>query len=538
MAKRKPSKAKKDAKQAEAPKPAVSPEAMAEYQRIYQEAVAAAAKNRKALQGSDEVKKAAEEGRKSGAIIGELHECHLIVDRLKDNPATVSMTYIRDLMIEYKVEGISKRDLDLLKKHHMHFPHSTKVKRFYPTNFSSFGDAYIRRGGRKIPLQKDGRDDPTLIMRDGDVVCTGKDSYVELSEGLPYKPKRWENLEYRTGIMLFPGSEARLSLDTKTTEPEPYSGDGMAHPASTVAEAVSRIELLKGIFKIDIVREKADVNHLIRMPPGYPKIEFRPGMSAAAGVYDDVIDKLKSGKMRTGASKEVMEQIIAKYSKAKQRAQASVSVTDRINSYVELCDDGSFVVFGGNQVRHVGVGKESGRIMKEVMTGKVRIEVGNPKRAMMGNPAKITVTPGGLYETNCWANPDPRVEMITKKEAALRNYRLALSMKADLKKREEKIARGELKPKYDPNELKEEAKRRLADAEEIGDKELIEMAKQELKTVGSWESSGTFRQLDAAAEFNVMKQAETIEKYERESKPILAAPLPPYNSPAKSDEML
>jgi len=502
----------------------MSEEFMKSWQKTYQEASAAAAKGRKEIQSSDEVKKAREEGRKAGEITAGRYECEQIVDKLKLKPAVVSMTYVRDVQTEYKVDGISQKDMELLKKYNMNFPHITKVKTSYPINFRSFGDAYIKRGGSKIPLQKNGKDDPTLIMQDGDIIATGRTSYAfGISDSTTCKPDGWENREYSTDIMLFPESELKVSLKTKIQEPKPSQGDSMVHPATTKTDTISGIELISGLFRIDIMREKRDVNDMVRLPSGYPKIEFRPGMAAAAGIFDDMIDKLKSGKMGAGVKGAVMDQIMAQYMKAKQNIKASTAITDRIYSFIELNNDGSLVLSGGNQIKHISTGKESGRTIKNKM--------------YTGKPIKITATASSLYETDCGKNPDRRVEMIMKKETALISYLSALSTKADLKAREEKIAKGEFKEKYTHEDRMEGPKQALADAEEIGDKELIEMAKGQIKTVEVWEKQGFFQELEELGEKGIRTLTEQSKKLEAESKPILDAPLPPYDPPNAADAL-
>ncbi len=512
----------------------MSEEFMKSWQKTYQEAVEAAAKSRKEFQSSDEVKKAREEGKKAGEITAGVYECEKIVEKLKAKPAVVSMTYIRDVMTEYKVEGISQRDMDLLKKFNMGFPHKTKVKTSYPINFKSLGDAYIKRGGSKIPLQKDGKDDSTLIIENGDVIATGRKSYAfEISDSSTCKPDGWENKEYSTDLMLFPESEMKLFIETKVKEPEPSQGDSMVHPSTTITNTISKVELISGIFKIDITREKRDVNNILRLPSRYPEIEFMPGMAAAAGIYDDVIDKLKAGKMGSGVKGAVMNQMIARYMQAKQNMKKNYALCERIYSFIELNDDGSLVIFGGNQVKHMGTGKESGKTITDLMIGK--------NRMMLEKPTKITVTSSMLYESNCGKNPDRRVEMIMQKATALSNYLSVLSFKAEQKEREEK-ERKEQKPKLSPKEqaaegkrvMIEGAKQGLVTAKEIGDKELIEMEEQILRGAEGLNNEKEFEKMYAIAEEGMRKAREQIEKMERESKPILDAPLPPYSPPAAS----
>jgi len=534
--KKKQSKKEKDNSAESSAKPMqMSKEMMESFQKTYQEALEAVAKSKKGMQESDEVKKAREEGKKAGIIVAELEECNKIIEKLKTKLPVVSMTYVRDVMTEYKVDGISQKDMDLLKKNNMSFPRITKVKHTYPINFKSFGnDTYIKKGGRKISLQKNGKDDPTLIVQDGDIIGTGRNSYTfGISDSSTCKPEGWENREYSTDIMLFPESELKLSIKTKIKEPE-FSEGMNVHPSITITDTISDVELLKGIFKIDISREKRDINNMLHLPSRYPEIEFKSGMSAAAGIYDDVIDKLKAGNIKGGAQAAVMAKLMEQYTKAKQNMKASTAITDRIYTFIELNDDGSLVIFGGNQVKHMGTGKESGKTMKNLM------KTGN--RTAVGKPIKITVTSSRLYETDCGQNLDRRVEMIIKKEVALTNYLNVLNFKAEQKEREEKEMK-EQKPKLSPKEqaaegkrvMIEGAKQGLATAKEIGDKELIEMEEQVLKGAESMNNEKEFEEMDALVGESMRKAREQIDKMERESKPLLDAPLPSYNSPSEAD---
>jgi hypothetical protein len=232
-----------------------------------------------------------------------------------------------------------------------------------------------------------------------------------------------------------------------------------------------------------------------------------------------------------------MEQILAKYTQAKQNIKASTAITDRIYSFIELNNDGSLVIFGGNQIKHMGTGKESGKTIKNLMTGK--------NKTMAGKPIKITVTSSRLYETDCGRNPDMRVDMIIKKEIALVNYRAALSFRADEKASEEQAKKGQGPPKFDAEsqiaERIAEAKKSLAVAEDIGDKELIEMAKSEIKAAQSPANERMtkqeFEEMKILVEESKRKAKEQVEKFERESKPLLDAPLPSYTSPSEADAL-
>jgi ElaB/YqjD/DUF883 family membrane-anchored ribosome-binding protein len=194
--------------------------------------------------------------------------------------------------------------------------------------------------------------------------------------------------------------------------------------------------------------------------------------------------------------------------------KSSPTICDEISAVIELCKDGSIVITRAlNPISHNG--KETKKMMKDI-----------------NKPIKITLAHGKLYETDTSVNPDKRIFSIAKIPIGLTTYIGSIEgikgIKEQLDKQKGKNVQQEAKSLID------DAEEMLKNAKEIGDKELIDMAKTRLETNSKF-ASGKMQEISATEEENLRRTLKIYEKQITELKPIFENEFPAYSTPVTSD---
>lgn len=525
---------------------------------------------------SKEETEAREHGAATAKVLAEREECEKIVEEFKKNPPVVFSKNIGGFSVEYRVEDKYQAKVDQLKKHGFSFIHAVHSTSITPIEFATFGNAYIKRGGRKAFLPASSRELP-FIIKDGDIIGTEKRSFVlELKDEFQDEDNNYWH------IFIFPDSELKIGIDERTTKEDPSYMEPDKVPAAvkknsestTINYSIRSIELLSGLFNLKIKKKNKDINSLVRFAPGFPAVEF----SGSGGLTNEIV-------------KNMMEKAVAKLGApylakiagalAEVKSKSSQRGGDDISAFVELNKDGSVVIFSTtNRVSLLG----SGRMTKKISTD-------------MYNPVKITATKGGLFETDGKNNPDYRVSAIMKMWMAIPQYASYLAKKEepqlgmggkildieDAKKMAEyakalgekdieKAAEEILKNRKEETKTKNSAKEQAPDtegqkreaiemlkfAEESGEEELIEVAKAQVKAAEGGNLFGTRVKEVSGMTLEEFSRAQSLpenenvlltvspqegqrmalefsEKNLEKLRPQVEIDLPPYNRPNSGD---
>jgi hypothetical protein len=483
-----------------------------------------------------EVSEFREKGKNIAKDLEEHEECKKIVEEFKISPPIMESVNINGVSFDFSCKNSSvAKKIELLKKHGFPFLHAIKSTSTYPVNFKTYGKAYLKRGAQKIYLPETSKPpiipdsnigmgggrplDPKnqgIILQDGDVLGTERDGYIY--EFVDTK----QNMDnHNTDIIIFPDSEMRITIQRETTHPEPEFMVPEKVPLAiknatsntVISDSIEGIELIKGIFKISLLRKGKDINKFITLPSKYPQVEFEPASKMIMKQIRQMAENSKKG------SPKVAELLMSQISKS---ASAESGVCDDMACFIELNYDGSLVIFGTpNNVVHKGIGKETKRI--------------DPRK-------KITLTQSALYETDCSKIKDSRVDLIEKKSMAVTSY---ISMMGENKDFEERIKRFE-ESLYKPIDKELQKKQidedmaMLKTAEELGDDSLISMMKQKIKADEAPPTSiaGTMtkEELDELTA-NLQKSKEFYRKYKAMFQRDFEATLPAYNAPSENDKI-
>lgn len=497
---------------------------------------------------ASEIEEAKTKGREIGKNLEEREECEKIVEEFKKNPPIVISKTIAGISVEYRVEDKYQAKVDKLKKYGFSFIQAVHGTYITPLEFAAYGNAYIKRGGRKAFLPAGSKELP-FIIRDGDIIGTEKQSFV-----LELKDEFQDEENNYWHIFIFPGSELKIGVNEKITNAEPayMVPDKVAEvikknsTSTTINYSIRNIELLSGLFNLKIKRKGKDINNLVRFAPGFPTVEF----SGSGGLANEIVkDMMEKAVAQLGAP------YLAKVAGAlaEVKSKSSKRGGDDISAFVELNKGGSVTIFAtSNRVSLPG----SGRMTKKISTD-------------MYNPVKITATKSGLFETDGKTNPDYRVSEIMKLWTSVSSYAGSLTPKEEtqlgmggkrldiedakkmieyakvlgekdiekaaeeiLKNRKEEVkTKNPVKTQVSDMEMqKREAQERLKFAEESGEKELIEVAKAQLKS-----AEGGNQSFGVNNEEAVRKAMEYDEKNIEKCKAQIEANLPPYSNPISSD---
>jgi len=480
---------------------------------------------------SKEIEESREKGKQAGKVFEEIEECKKIVEEFKISPPIMTSIHINGISFGYSCEDKTKaKKIEMLKKHGFTFLSAVKSTSTYPINFKAYGKAYLKRGIQKIylpetsepPIVADsnrgmgsGRAlDPKnqgIILQDGDVLVTERDGYV-----YNFVDTKQNMDNHNTDIIIFPESELRITIKRETTHPEPaFMVPEKVPPAirnassnTVMSDSIEGIELIRGIFKISLLRKGKNINKFITIPSKYPSVEFE----ATSKLITKTIKQMAEDAGKK--DKRIGDILMAQVSKSRS---TNSGICDDMACFIELNSDNSLVIFGTpNNIIHRGTGKETKRI--------------DPRK-------KITLTSSALYETDCSKIKDPRADIIEKKSMSITGYLGLVLQNQDFEEKINKLE-GDISKSPDKGaqeKLIEEDRAMLKNAEEIGDDDLINMMKQKLKTD---EHPRVTPQSEIDEQINNLeKSKEYVKKYRSIFKKDFEARLPPYNSPNENDKV-
>ena len=513
---------------------------------------------KKATEGISKYSKEAEELKERGKFVAkdlaEIEECEKIAEEFKKNPPTLTTKRIGGITVEYYyADKNEQKKIDLLKRHPFPFLSVVHSMSINPIAFSAYGNAYVKRGGRKVILPESSLDLP-LIIRDGDIVGTENKSYV-----LDIKDEEQDEENNYWHIFLFPNSELKISVSEKISNSEPAYMEPDKVPSvikknskSTVyTHKIEKVELLSGLFNLRIKKKGRDVNNIVKFAPGFPTVEFGEAGGLMSEVVKNEMEKVIAKTSGMAAGVLYAAKVAGALSELKSKSTKKSA--EELNSFVELNKDGTVVIFGtSNRVALRG----SGRMTKKIPTDPF-------------NPVKITATSGGLFETDGKTNPDYRVSAIMKMWMGISGYIGALKTKNEYEYRQagkslslenakkmveyakslgdkdmeaaakialsnkeqgEQVEKSIKELEADTEGRKREALEQLKFAEDSGEKELIEVAKAQVKAAegGSQLFGVNFEDARGQA-------MEVNEKLLDKFRPMVEVGLPPYSSPVASD---
>ena len=526
---------------------------------------------------SKEETEARGQGAATAKILAEREECEKIVEEFKNNPPVVFSKNIGGFSVEYRVEDKYQAKVDLLRKNGFPFLHAVNGTSITPVAFNTLGSAYVKRGGRKALFPTSSSDAP-FIIRDGDIIGTEDKSFV-----LELKDEEQDEENNYWHIFIFPNSELKIGIDERTTHPEPAYMEPEKVPAeikknSTTTDtiySIQDIELLSGLFNLKIKRKNREISDLVRFASGFPAVEF-----TGSGSLTNELVKTEMEKAVAKAGASLLAKVAGSF--AEMKAKSEKHGGDDLSAFVELCKDGSVVIFSTmNRIALRGSGK---------MTKKISTD--------MYNPVKITATKAGLYETDGKKNPDYRVTAIIKLWMAASSYagfetnakevvpgmggkvldiedakkmleyskilgekEIEKAAEEILKNRKEEVKtkKPEKEQVPDIESQKREAEEMLKNAEELGEPELVEVAKAQLKTAESVSKAVHIPGIEhmtleefskAASEMSSRGEEYTVDQKDLDRmgseyknrnmlkiKTQIEAELPPYSSPIQSDNV-
>jgi hypothetical protein len=491
---------------------------------------------------SKEFEEAKASGAKMAATFKELEECKKIVEEFKANPPLITSKSIAGISVEYfYADAEVQKKVDLLKKHFSPFLSAVKRTSIFPIVFSTFGKAYLKRGEKKVTLPESSSVLP-FIIKDGDIIGTeGRAFVLELKD----EAQNEENDYWH--VFIFPNSELKISISESVSHPEPaYMVPSQVPDAvkkrssSTVYNyKIEKVELLKGLFHLNVQKKGKNVNNLVRFAPGFPEIEFKQGEDLMS---ETVKELLKKAQASVG---DKYPEISAKMMTAMSTPAGRPSA---MNAFIELNADRSVVVFGTNsKVIH----KNTGASNKKISTDPI-------------HPVKMTFTGSGMYETEGIKNPDGRVAAVMQMWMAISPYIASLKVKNEDAYREtgqsleieqaqkmqkyadelgdkdmisaakiilqraknEESSRQSLKAREaDKEGQRKEAMEQLKFAEESGEKELIEVAKAQLKSAEGGNPVVGISTEEAYSRRTAMNE-EMLNRFRR----FVETDLPPYSA--------
>lgn len=532
--------AKKEKKPAKEPKKETKAETNKEsdeeflkrFAKIREEASKKASEELNSYSKSKEVEEMREHGRFAAKEFEEIEECKKIVEEFKVSPPIMESIHINGISFDYSCKNSSVvKKIEMLRKHGFPFLHAIKSTSTYPVNFKTYGKAYLKRGVQKIYLPETSKPpivpdsnigmgsgralDPKnqgVILQGGDVLGTEKDSYI-----YDFVDTKQNMDDHNTDIIIFPESELRITIQRETTHPEPQFMVPEKVPVAIknatsntdMSDSIEGIELIRGIFKISLLRKGKNINKFITLPSKYPQIEFEPTSKLIMKTIRQMAENAKKGSPKV--AELLMSQISSK--------SAASEICDDMACFIELNYDGSLVIFGTpNNVVHRGIGKETKRVDLR---------------------KKITLTHNALYETDCSKIKDPRADLIEKKSMAITGYIGIVLENKDFEERINKFEEDLSKPidKEAQEKLIEEDMAMLKTAEEIGDDVAIEFMKQKIKTDKILPMESVPQEEIDELKANLEKSKEFYRKYKSIFKRDFEAALPAYSSPNENDKV-
>jgi hypothetical protein len=459
-----------------------------------------------------------EKGKQIGKQLEIVEECKKIIEEFKINPPIYESIVYNGVAFSYICKDSSTlKKIEFLEKNNFGFLRATKTTEYLTINFNTFGKTYIKRGGLKIllpesskPVIKSGSNmgmgggvavDPKnldFLIKDGDILGTERGGYIY---GIKDVTDDSENVT--NDIMIFPESEIRIIIRTET---KTESGGIKSSSYTTNTNILEKVEFIKGLFKFNFLRKGKDVNGVIALPSNYPRVEFGPASAMAAKYFNQMAVKSEKSNPKIA---NLLALVASKSTEATMIR--SGGKCDDIASFIELVD-GSVVLFGTpNNIIHAGIGKETKKI--------------DPRK-------KITLTQSAFYETDCSKDQDPRVEMIMKMPMAVITYNSLLTAKKELEENKSK----KVDLAEEDRKIREDDQQMLKNAEDMGDDDMVNMVKQGMKVHEEYIRIGRPNQM-AEVEVEMRKAEQYVSKTLEESKRLIEASLPSYNSPSEKDKV-
>jgi hypothetical protein len=265
-------------------------------------------------------------------------------------------------------------------------------------------------------------------LETGDAIETENGSYVTINDSRATITESGSTKDkYNCEIFVYPNSEVKLDLIKKESHPEP----AFMVP-SQVPNAIKRnssntvidynfaaVSLVRGIFHVGILDENKEVNHFLKMPSGYPEIEFLHSSRMVENIQDKIMAKMPAN-------------VLAMYKN--RLPPKSKKVCDEISAFIELCQNNSIVIFGtANSVRNRGSGKVASPNVPKAVPGDYIIT------------GKITVVNDRIY-SDASGSIDPRARAIMKNKLAIGRYSALLAQKKEYEQKLKEIKEKKSKP--------------------------------------------------------------------------------------------
>jgi len=476
---------------------------------------------------ADEMRKG---GKEMGIMAAEVAECKEILKTFEKDPPVQITEKFNSRTIKRYYEPKFQKKIDLLKKRRFPFLSAKRITNTNALLFSTFGKCYVRRHGRKIYLPESSQKSE-FIIEDGDILGAEDNSIVlNVSEDVVKQEGSTAKIVYKN-LTVFPNSEVLINLKVKKFNLSLPFMDAKTVPEKikrkssneSIQYCVRSFELLSGLFYVNIhssPNTPTDVTSFLEISKSYPKIEFKSGQEHIKDIFEKSIKNI--GNLRNTLSPDVFEKVMSQYKM--QKGKMSKNICDDIRGYIDLIDN-SIVLLSSNQIVH----KKVGKCTKQLTAG---FFLGLDEKTLNSytpecQPIKVTVTKDALYETKCLDNPDLRVNAILRFHGTVAKYIFSLKTKMELEKQIEKLPTS-VAAKRSMDSAKEEAKNSLEVAEEIGDAELIEVAKLNLESAEmvSDPSDSSNREYLEIKLRNCIKEINSLKKNINPSFPKFALPNP------------
>lgn len=443
-------------------------------------------------------------GRKQGKQYDASAKCYEIDEEFKKNPPILYSLYVNGILSEQYYEKSFASKVEFLKENHFRVRKILNSKYIYGILFNVFGNAYVKRGGKKIFFNET-TNSKTFLLKDGDILGTEKKSYIY---GIKEGYSLGENNS--TDIIIYPESEMKLSIDEKTTNSEhsfmdPNKVNDIIKKKSKAISTIQRlknIELLNGIFYINIRRDKKDVNNFVKINPNYPRFSFEPYSNLSKAILEDTIKKIKRENLELS---ELYKNKVGDFLK-----KSSSDLCEEIFAIIELCKDNSVVITRtSNVIKHEPSGKETKKLIKD-----------------MEKPIKIVLTKNDIYEIDTSVHPDKRIFHIAKIPMGL----VYLSYIDEVKEIKEKLdEQKERNVTSESEDIVKNAEEIFKGVKKCGDKELIELAKGELEKAKKF-TPKKMQEISEKDKEVLRLRLKYCEKEIEKLKPLFENEFPPYSS--------
>jgi hypothetical protein len=377
-------------------------------------------------------------GEKAGRTYEEIERCEKISEEFKADPPVLHTKHVNGISVERKYDAAVQGKIALLKKHTIAFLHATADISLFTPHAIAYGDAYILRGGRRIPLPRkllpeggtgmgpsNAKEpgEPGVPLEDNDVIKTTGTSCAVINDSV-------SSDEYGRWLMVFPDSEVTLRLSEKTTHPKPSSMDPSQVPeaikrkskATLISRNILKFVLGEGIFRLNLIDKNKDANPLLGLSSGKLPFEFLH----SSRTYEDIIGRAHA-KL---ANAPGMDTAIAAYNARKPNPK----VCDAISAFLEI-RKGAITVFGTmNSLKSRSTGKVAATLPPSV------------EKAGIVMPGKIAFKGSTMHADSSGAR-DRRVDAIVRYGFAIELYSAFLSTKGEIEQQLKKMKAEERAPR-------------------------------------------------------------------------------------------